>query len=77
MRFKKSKQQIGIDISNIIFSKWNYYAEQYSNDLNKAILNKVNETFKPIISNIIMDAFDTLLDSIYTDEEFEKDIGLR
>lgn len=63
MRFKKPKEQVLNDI------KWNAFA----------IITRgnVSSDVADTIANAIEEAFRTLLDNQYTDEDFEKDMNLK
>lgn len=68
MRFKSNKDAL---ISRIQSEAW---ATQLSPD-NFSLRQKGDIEFA--INNAIFKAFKALLDDVYTDEEFEKDIGLK
>ena len=76
MRFKKGKQQVLSDLMTTINTstyvdlgqlkyKQAYEMEQYA-----------KQQIQYAISSALQAAFAKLLDEIYTDEEFERDIGL-
>ena len=67
MRLKKDKYQILTEITNV--ARVNLDPYSMGNSPKQAIENAINIA--------IYNAFNVLLDNVYTDEEFEKDLTIR
>ena len=78
MMFKKSKHEVLDQIRGTVSSSILYHLDQYHVDSSFRVNSgDLTNQIKFAINKAINDAFETFIENIYTDNEFEKDLNLR
>jgi len=72
MNFKKPKNQVALDASWAAYNQINYQLIQ----INNGNIGNVGFVISEAIRVGIEEAIKSMLDDIYTDAEFEEDLGL-
>lgn len=75
MRFKKTKQEVLNDIVNNCYGYGNDMPD-FSSIPPSQLKGYIENYTRSQVRSFVIEAFESLLDNIYTEEEFEQDIGL-
>jgi hypothetical protein len=77
MMFKKPKQDVLDEIFMVVDNKINYTLQSNLGSSININTGSVSYAIKQAIAEGIREAFSVMIDNVYTDAEFEEDIGLR